>query len=111
MEIKSIRTCKSLDIKLISGVLSATVYLPSKKINEEEIRVDDLLNIQPGDAICNLTKRPCALYKESNRGLAAYVDLLMMIRCPGFESFLKKYIRSEERRVGKECRSRWSPYH
>ena len=24
----------------------------------------------------------------------------------------KKYIdRSEERRVGKECRSRWSPYH
>ena len=22
-----------------------------------------------------------------------------------------EYIRSEERRVGKECRSRWSPYH
>ena len=22
-----------------------------------------------------------------------------------------KVIRSEERRVGKECRSRWSPYH
>ena len=21
------------------------------------------------------------------------------------------HIRSEERRVGKECRSRWSPYH
>ena len=21
------------------------------------------------------------------------------------------WIRSEERRVGKECRSRWSPYH
>ena len=24
---------------------------------------------------------------------------------------IKKYARSEERRVGKECRSRWSPYH
>ena len=24
---------------------------------------------------------------------------------------VKQYIRSEERRVGKECRSRWSPYH
>ena len=24
---------------------------------------------------------------------------------------LEKYCRSEERRVGKECRSRWSPYH
>ena len=23
----------------------------------------------------------------------------------------KDHIRSEERRVGKECRSRWSPYH
>ena len=23
----------------------------------------------------------------------------------------KNYVRSEERRVGKECRSRWSPYH
>src|SRR3712207_9325239 len=23
----------------------------------------------------------------------------------------KAFIRSEERRVGKECRSRWSPYH
>ena len=24
---------------------------------------------------------------------------------------IKDTIRSEERRVGKECRSRWSPYH
>ena len=24
---------------------------------------------------------------------------------------LLDYFRSEERRVGKECRSRWSPYH
>ena len=27
-----------------------------------------------------------------------------------FETQLNKH-RSEERRVGKECRSRWSPYH
>ena len=25
--------------------------------------------------------------------------------------FDKNILRSEERRVGKECRSRWSPYH
>ena len=24
---------------------------------------------------------------------------------------MQMYVRSEERRVGKECRSRWSPYH
>ena len=35
------------------------------------------------------------------------------------EDFMKRFmrskvardLRSEERRVGKECRSRWSPYH
>ena len=27
------------------------------------------------------------------------------------EWFAKHQLRSEERRVGKECRSRWSPYH
>ena len=25
--------------------------------------------------------------------------------------YLQFWVRSEERRVGKECRSRWSPYH
>ena len=29
----------------------------------------------------------------------------------GVEKTLLEQIRSEERRVGKECRSRWSPYH
>ena len=27
------------------------------------------------------------------------------------DSLIVKVLRSEERRVGKECRSRWSPYH
>ena len=29
----------------------------------------------------------------------------------GYRPFLVDSARSEERRVGKECRSRWSPYH
>ena len=29
----------------------------------------------------------------------------------GFSGFVFRRSRSEERRVGKECRSRWSPYH
>ena len=28
-----------------------------------------------------------------------------------FEEIIVENFRSEERRVGKECRSRWSPYH
>ena len=32
--------------------------------------------------------------------------------CEGkYEEGMKIVLRSEERRVGKECRSRWSPYH
>src|SRR3712207_866986 len=36
-----------------------------------------------------------------------------VLLCPwhGFEFDLETGGRSEERRVGKECRSRWSPYH
>src|SRR2546430_10218120 len=29
----------------------------------------------------------------------------------GFTTVERLWTRSEERRVGKECRSRWSPYH
>ena len=30
---------------------------------------------------------------------------------PKKQCFTPEEMRSEERRVGKECRSRWSPYH
>ena len=42
------------------------------------------------------------LYNES-----IGVDMLVKKIC----DFKQLYTRSEERRVGKECRSRWSPYH
>ena len=41
--------------------------------------------------------------------------LLLSFTLSGFTSRLnsnaEQILRSEERRVGKECRSRWSPYH
>ena len=47
---------------------------------------------------CEKSKENC---EKSNK--KAFIDC--------FERLWKKYPRSEERRVGKECRSRWSPYH
>ena len=44
-----------------------------------------------------------------------YLGLLgLAFAFPQTDSYSKDYdedMRSEERRVGKECRSRWSPYH
>ena len=36
---------------------------------------------------------------------------LMVVAADAMCNAAAVYTRSEERRVGKECRSRWSPYH
>ena len=36
---------------------------------------------------------------------------LFVVRWMDLEPVIQSEVRSEERRVGKECRSRWSPYH
>src|SRR5260221_14240895 len=41
----------------------------------------------------------------------AVVPIEITSKLPGTSSIAVLVDRSEERRVGKECRSRWSPYH
>ena len=50
-----------------------------------------------------------AYIPQSSRPIFNYsvFDIVLMGRTAGLSTFR----RSEERRVGKECRSRWSPYH
>ena len=52
----------------------------------------------------------CDAYR---RFIAMFSTIVMDVKREVFEECLqaKKTSRSEERRVGKECRSRWSPYH
>jgi len=40
-----------------------------------------------------------------------YYEDNKMIKRDGIYIVVVRLLRSEERRVGKECRSRWSPYH
>ena len=45
--------------------------------------------------------------------IIAIIAVIVMIATSGLLGLILYLfaVRSEERRVGKECRSRWSPYH
>ena len=49
----------------------------------------------------------------SEKAQNVWADLDIKERVKLLTSFVEDFLsrRSEERRVGKECRSRWSPYH
>src|SRR2546425_8912093 len=54
----------------------------------------------------------CALPIFVLKALAKIEPLTKNGKCTkAIERGVGYYVRSEERRVGKECRSRWSPYH
>src|SRR3712207_6901969 len=61
------------------------------------------------DAVAELAAHPEVLHLQRTTAFGSYDD--------GFVLALERRTdhlgaaRSEERRVGKECRSRWSPYH
>ena len=62
-------------------------------------------NLQPNEIVASW--RGKFLYKKEN-----IQESILGLRAPqlgAIYAFMSK--RSEERRVGKECRSRWSPYH
>ena len=54
-----------------------------------------------------IIKQILALQDEENTVIPALEAQLKDVE-NGIDNIVK---RSEERRVGKECRSRWSPYH
>src|SRR5256884_6428350 len=68
-------------------------YEATMSINEELQRQNDRLQL-----LLNLTSR-----------ITSSLDLREVLRA--IAANIRQVIRSEERRVGKECRSRWSPYH
>ena len=52
-----------------------------------------------------------AISMEASAQKFALIDTEYILKnIPAYQS-ANEQLRSEERRVGKECRSRWSPYH
>src|SRR5438132_2973650 len=61
---------------------------------------------------CVTGVQTCALPIWTTRGRTAPASSTCAISMPpGRPPTRERITRSEERRVGKECRSRWSPYH
>ena len=59
-----------------------------------------------------LVQHKLTLMREKETGSKDFRELLEEVSMlMGYEITRDFLTRSEERRVGKECRSRWSPYH
>ena len=54
---------------------------------------------------CEIEVAPPGVVVDGTAGARNFMNIENAITSLGMEA------RSEERRVGKECRSRWSPYH
>ena len=93
--------------------------LPAKSSNLDKTKPEDIIRL----ASYNIRTKGDKGDKSWEVRLNALVDV---VRRNKFDMFaiqegrtsqlkdmmiLNEYSRSEERRVGKECRSRWSPYH
>ena len=93
--------------------------------NNEELPDVVFLVIQFVERVMTCSAKKCSYSSErfilkrgSNRimiqAIQANVSVeisLQIIELDVWVMILENYSRSEERRVGKECRSRWSPYH
>src|SRR3712207_881240 len=82
----------------LRGLFSAGVM---DVMMEHHIEVDGLVGVSAGAAFgCN--------YKSGQPGRAIRYNKRF---AHDWRYCSLRSLRSEERRVGKECRSRWSPYH
>jgi len=81
--------------------------MPVTQQSGPQIDLPELVNVQP---FANV--KGCEDYIARLNAIPAYLQVYIDNMREGMAlGLVPARIRSEERRVGKECRSRWSPYH
>ena len=84
-------------------------------MNDEKITLDLVIDVQKDfitGALANTQAQAnVAHLAETARAHAQAGHWMFFTRDTHQDNYLTTRERSEERRVGKECRSRWSPYH
>ena len=87
----------------------------SKRINEflEKNDIEYFTSLDGENINYAILYVPNNFKEEIFKEIADLVEIVQIKSSYKFVSreFKKSRSRSEERRVGKECRSRWSPYH
>src|SRR2546429_7224758 len=86
------------------------VYLEDPTVNRLQSRAAEIFGREaalfvPSGSMGNLT----CIMAQTTRGQEVICEAAGHIY--NYEMASMSALRSEERRVGKECRSRWSPYH
>ena len=96
-------------ISMLEDLQDSAVY---EFIEEEIFKRKDLLYLS-APSIVLLAESVFSAVRSDMDILQKYVDdaEVSEIMVNGKDNIFIESSRSEERRVGKECRSRWSPYH
>ena len=98
-----------------SGCGKSTLLRCFNRMNDlvDGCRIDGAINLdghniyRKGEDVADLRRRVGMVFQKPNPfPKSIYENVVYGLRIQGI-----KQKRSEERRVGKECRSRWSPYH
>ena len=95
------------EIKVVSS-LNNSVNIEAKNIEETAIKDDDEVSSKVIDSSIEELKSKISTTLKSLVSTKKAKAKNLIIEA-GLSPTYKQ--RSEERRVGKECRSRWSPYH
>ena len=107
-------------IEIIEGRVEAAIRLAECRLADDKHDPESLFILTVAYAHQGDVKRA---YKSMRKAIKAGLPFSRFMAGPrellepltastAFKKYADKHpVRSEERRVGKECRSRWSPYH
>src|SRR2546429_9329950 len=102
----SVKTC---------GLRPASSAIDSVAVRAPEavgVKVTLMVQVPPAAKVAGLVGQALAPVLVAAKSPEGANELIVKAAVPVFVSVtVIAVLRSEERRVGKECRSRWSPYH
>ena len=110
-EIDTVTLIESLSDRFLASKSFFNSIFPSRDISLYIIDLADISKLKSTDGMPSFTNCPTILRAKAVFPILGRPAIMNKSPCCKPIVSLSKSLRSEERRVGKECRSRWSPYH